>query len=248
MNLNTEILIPSVVDKLFATAVLTSDTTNIADGATVVIGGITYRFKNTMALAYDVKRDASDADVSLANLVKAINGTGTVGTEYFVGTEAHPDVTAGAVTAHASTLTATEIGYAANSIVTTGATHLTFGAATMVGGVGGDLKLASINGDSNGDTVYSNAIDLAYFSEVIAFLNVTAHAGTSPTLDVSFEISPDGKTWVASGDAFTQVTTADSLTFKKFTANFGKWVRAKLVTGGTNPAYTLSLYLVVKGE
>lgn len=245
--MNTVTIIPSVINKLVATAVLTSDQTNIADAATVVIGGVTYRFKNTMAQAYDVKRGA-DADTSLANLVKAINGTGTAGTEYYAGTETHPDVTAGAVTSHASTITANEIGYAANSIVTTGATHLTFGAATMTGGVGGDLDAISINGDANGDTVYSDPIEMSFYDEAIAFLNVTAHAGTNPTLDVSFEFSPDGKTWMASGDAFAQVTTSDAMIMKRLTANFGKWVRAKLVTAGTSPAYTLSLYVIAKGK
>lgn len=245
--MNTAIITPRVIDTLVATAVLTSDETNIADGATVVIGSKTYRFKNTMALPYDVKRGA-DADTSLANLVAAINGSGTSGTEYYAGTLAHPLVTASAVSSHASTLTAIDIGYAANSIVTTGATHLTFAAATMTGGVGGDLKGVAINGDSNGATVYSDPIDLSYYNEVIAFLNITAHAGTNPTLDVSFEISPDGLTWMASGDAFAQVTTSDAMILKRLTANFGRYVRAKLVTAGTSPAYTLALYLVAKGQ
>lgn len=246
--MNTTQLIPSIINSAYATGVLTSDETNIADGATVVVGSITYRFKNTMAQAYDVKRHTSSADTSLANLVAAINGSGTVGTEYFAGTVAHPLVTAGAVTSHASTLTAINIGYGANTITTTGATHLTFAAATLTGGVGGTLNLARINGDANGATVYSDVIDMAYYDEAIAFLNVTAHGGTSPTLDVSFEISPDGVTWMASGDAITQVTETDSLTAKKLTANFGKYMRAKVITGGTNPAYTLSLYIIGKGE
>lgn len=246
--MNTTQLIPSIINSAYATGVLTSDETNIADGATVVVGSITYRFKNTMAQAYDVKRHTSSADTSLANLVAAINGTGTAGTEYYAGTVAHPLVRAGTVTSHASTLTAINIGYGANTITSTGATHLTFAATTLTGGVGGALSLATINGDANGDTVYSDPIDMAYYDEAIAFLNVTAHAGTSPTLDVSFEFSPDGYTWMASGDAFSQVTETNSLTLKRFTANFGKHVRAKVVTGGTNPAYTLSLYIIGKGE
>lgn len=247
--MNTTQLIPTVIDSLVASGVLTSNETNVADNDTVKIGAITYRFKNTMAQAYDVKRDASSADTSLANLVKAINGTGTAGTEYFAGTEAHPLVTAGAVTAHATTVTAQNIGYAANSIATTtpvGAT-LSWGAVTLTGGVGGSLNGVAINGDANGATVYSDPIDMAYYTEAIAFLNVTAHAGTSPTLDVSFEFSPDGETWMASGDAFAQVTETDAMILKRITANFGRWMRAKLVTAGTSPAYTLGLYIMAKG-
>jgi hypothetical protein len=248
--MNTTQLIPTVIDKLVASGVLTSNETNPTDADTVKIGAITYRFKTTMAAAYDVKLHASDADITLANLVAAINGTGTAGTEYFAGTEAHPLVTAGAVTAHASTVTAQSIGYAANSIATTVpvGTTLSWGATTLVGGVGGSLNGVSINGDANGDTVYSDPIDMAYYDEAIAFLNVTAHAGTNPTLDVSFEFSPDGVTWMASGDAFAQVTTSDAMILKRFTANFGKWVRAKLITAGTSPAYTLALYILAKGK
>lgn len=65
--------------------------------------------------AYSVKIGA-DADGTLANLQKAINGTGTPGTEYSVGTSAHPDVTCGDVTAHAVTVTAKVAGLAGNSI------------------------------------------------------------------------------------------------------------------------------------
>jgi len=247
--MNTTQLIPTVIDEAYATGVLTSNETNPTDGDTVKIGAITYRFKSTMAQAYDVKLHASLADTTLANLVKAINGTGTAGTEYFAGTVAHTLVTAGAVTAHATTITARTIGYASNSIVTTTpvGTTLSWGATVMVGAIGGSLNGITINGDANGDTVYSDPIDMAYYTEAVAFLNVTAHAGTNPTLDVSFEFSPDGLNWMASGDAFAQVTTSDAMILKRLTANFGRWVRAKLVTAGTSPSYTLALYIMAKG-
>lgn len=245
--MNTVQIIPTVIDKLVASGVLTSNQTNVTDGKIVTIGSVVYRFKSTMAQAYDVKIGA-DADTSLANLVAAINGTGTAGTEYYAGTVAHPLVTAGAVAAHATTITAQSIGYAANSIVsTTDETTLSWGAGTLVGGVGGPLNGVSINGDSNGDTVYSDPIDMSFYDEAIAFLNVTAHAGTTPTLNVSFEFSPDGETWMASGDAFAEVTETDAMILKRLTANFGKWVRAKLVTAGTSPSYTLALYIMAKG-
>lgn len=99
-----------------ASGVLTSDNTELTDGDTVTIGSIVYRFKDTMAQAYDVKRDGTTADTTLANLVKAINGTGTPGTEYFAGTIAHTSVTASTVAAHATTVTARTIGAAGNLI------------------------------------------------------------------------------------------------------------------------------------
>jgi hypothetical protein len=69
--------------------ILTSTGTNVTDGKIVTIGAVVYRFKNTMAQAYDVKIGASAA-ITLDNLKAAINGTGTAGTEYYAGTEAHP--------------------------------------------------------------------------------------------------------------------------------------------------------------
>jgi len=238
--MNAVKLIPSIIDKLYASVVLTSDETNVAEDETVTVGSIVYTFKDEPAEAYEVEVGA-DADTSLQNLADAINGD-------LVGTDAHPLVTSGDVTAHAITLTAINIGYAANSIASTDTSdHLSFATATLAGGVGGPLKEIKINGDANGDTVYSDPIDMGNYSEAIAFLNVTAHAGTSPTLDVSFEFSPDGITWMASGDAFAQVTETDAMILKRLTANFGQFVRVKLVTAGTSPSYTLSLYLIAKG-
>ena len=64
-----------------------------ADGATLTLGLVgstqAYRFKNTLAAAYDVKIGASVADCA-ANLKAALNADGTPGTEYFAGTLANP--------------------------------------------------------------------------------------------------------------------------------------------------------------
>src|SRR4051812_37917406 len=84
---------------------------------------------------------------------------------------------------------------------------------------------------------FTEAIDVGQYQELISFLNVTANSG-SPTLDVKFQLSPDGINWIDAGDAFTQVTTTNSLTLKKLTANFGKYLRARLDVGGTTPSYT----------
>jgi hypothetical protein len=97
-----------------ATAVLTSDNTEVVDGDTVTVNNVTYRFKDTMAQANDVKRSGV-VDTTLANLVAAVNQSGTPGTEYFAGTVAPTDVTAGAVAAHAITFTATTAGLGGNA-------------------------------------------------------------------------------------------------------------------------------------
>lgn len=134
-----------------AKAILTSDTTDFTDGEVVVIGAITYRMKDTLALAYDVKIGAS-VTVTLANLRKAINGTGTAGVEYFAGTVAHTLVIATASDATTLTVYSRTYGTANNTLATTEtASHYSWGGTTL-GGAGNVAGVAtagatfSING------------------------------------------------------------------------------------------------------
>ena len=130
----------------FATQTLTSDATNMADGETVTIDTTVYRFKNTMAAAYDVKIGANAA-ASLDNLKAAINATGTEGVEYFAGTLIHPTVIATTNTNTTQIIRAKTIGTGANSIATTETSaHHSWGAATMASGVAVTLAKIVING------------------------------------------------------------------------------------------------------
>lgn len=140
----------------YATATLTSDATNVTDGDTVTIDTIVYRFKDTLAQAYDVKIGASAA-VTLDNLKAAINASGTAGTEYYDGTLVHPTVIAYTNTDTTQVIRARTIGTAANSIATTEAsTHLSWGGATMSGGVATSAATITI------DTItYTAVITLA---------------------------------------------------------------------------------------
>jgi hypothetical protein len=65
---------------------------NPTDGNTLTIGltgnVIAYRFKNTLAAAYDVKIGATK-EITSTNLNAAINASGTPGTEYYAGTLAN---------------------------------------------------------------------------------------------------------------------------------------------------------------
>lgn len=144
-------LITAVEGSAAASKVLTSNNTQVSDGDTVTIGSQVYRFKNTMAQAYDVKIGA-DADASLANLRAAINGTGTPGTEYFAGTVIHPNVSCGAVTAHAVTVTAKVKGAGGNSIaIAESAVTLSWaGAATLLSGGVGDTATVTVTCVHNG--------------------------------------------------------------------------------------------------
>lgn len=122
------------IEQSSASSTLTSTGVNVTDNDTATIGSTVYRFKNTLAAAYDVKIGASAA-ATLANLKAAINASGTPGTEYFAGTVIHPTVSAGAITATTLVITAKTAGPGGNSIATTDtATTLSFTGSTLAGG------------------------------------------------------------------------------------------------------------------
>jgi hypothetical protein len=125
-GINREAILPTKISLVLnepdtsASAVLTSDNTQVTAGKKVTIGEIIYTFVSALttdpaAIPYEVLIGA-DADTTLGNLKAAINGEAGEGTKYGTGTVAHPDVTCGAVTAHAVTVTAKVAGLAGNLI------------------------------------------------------------------------------------------------------------------------------------
>ena len=123
-----------------ATGVLTT-TGNFTANDEVTVGTVTYKFVASPSAAYDVDLGGTAA-VSLSNLEKAVNGTGTAGTEYAAGTLPNTKVTA---VAAATTITftakddGTNSGTAGNSIVFTedtdgGTTWSVSGSGTLTGG------------------------------------------------------------------------------------------------------------------
>jgi hypothetical protein len=75
-----------------------------------------------------------------------------------------------------------------------------------------------------------------------AFLHISAASGTTPTLDVKFQDSYDGTTWVdvASGAFAQKTTTGDS---SLVLSNVGPYLRAVATVGGTTPSFTYDLYV-----
>lgn len=91
---------------------------NASNNDTLTVGSTVYRFRSTLQTAYDVLIGATANDTT-ANLVAAINGTGTPGTEYAVGTVAHPDVTAKLADGSSAELIAKAAGAAGSGTVST---------------------------------------------------------------------------------------------------------------------------------
>lgn len=124
-----------------ATGVLTIGGTPTA-GQVVVIGDITYTFRATLtspAVPYEVLIGGT-ANNAAANLALAIEAGAGAGTNYSLGTVAHPEVIVDDVTDEVVTVEAKFTGARGNSIVTT--TDVTTGWAdpTLDGGTGKDFR------------------------------------------------------------------------------------------------------------
>jgi len=123
----------------YATNTLTSDATNVTAGETVTINTTVYTFVDAIlysTAAYSVLKGATAA-ITLANLKKAINGTGTPGVEYSVGTVANTEVVADTLTATTLKIWARTLGTTPNTYPTTETSaHLSWADTTLGGGTG----------------------------------------------------------------------------------------------------------------
>ncbi|MFZ5989392.1 MAG: hypothetical protein ACOYWZ_20035 [Bacillota bacterium] len=81
--------------------------------------------------------------------------------------------------------------------------------------------------------------------EAQIFLNITAVSGTTPTLDITVEYSPDNSEWY-SHTSFSQKTATgkDSLRL----TGIGGYLRVKYTIAGTTPSFTFSVDIVLKSK
>lgn len=141
----------TALTELKATQTLTSDATAPSDGDTVNINGYQYTFRTALsspAQAFEVLIGGSAA-AALDNLKIAVNASGgTEGTEYSVGTYAHPLVTATTNANTTQVIQARQFGTTPNSYsVGENSTHLSWGAATLTGGVANIANEVLIDAD-----------------------------------------------------------------------------------------------------
>ncbi len=160
---SSTLTISSLAPAKFAKNILTGDGTAVADGATVTMGANVYTAKTTLstgpAVAYEVLiGSTSDSSAFLANLKKAVNASGTAGTDYGVGTVAHPLIIASASDATTLTVYSRTYGTANNTLATTEtSSHLAWGATTLGAGTGGSIAGVATAGatfDINGVSYY----------------------------------------------------------------------------------------------
>lgn len=120
-----------------ATGTYTNASTAVA-GTTVTIDGITYTYfdaiSSTVENPYGVLVGAN-ATASLANLIKAIDDSGTEGTHYGVGTNAHPRVSGVSSDATTAVVTYDVVGVRGNSALTSEVSAGSWGGSALSGGV-----------------------------------------------------------------------------------------------------------------
>ena len=191
----TDITVPAGVA---ATGTLTSAGV-FTDGDTVTIGSATYTMQSPFVDAAD-NIDASGTTAQThENLRRAINNDGVAGTNYGTGTVEHPDVSA-ADTATTNVLTAKVSGTAGNAVVTTevGA-NMSFGAATLTGGSGGDVSVLA-GGELPPNTVVAIGA-VTTLGTVAAALPGAVGAHSLNTVAGSTAISPKNLVEIVDGDS-----------------------------------------------
>jgi hypothetical protein len=161
-----------------------------ADGDTITFDTTTYRFKNTMAVAEDVKIGATLADTQ-DHLRKTINGTGTAGVDYYTGsTSPHATVEMDAWASDDAIVRALVAGTGGNSIVTTetfssGALNY-FDAATLGTTRAGGWELSSAAGGVNGWAVTTHQVTFSAsggdWLQALTKFFTTVQSGTSGEL------------------------------------------------------------------
>jgi hypothetical protein len=128
-------------------------------------------------------------------------------------------------------------------------------------GTAGNAKTLALGGSNAGTmaisgATFSGGADASYTdpfivqgqTEMEMTVQIDTLAGSSPTVDVTPQVSADGVNWVAAVD-----TSGSAITFAQFTATGTKMkyikplnaqVRAKIVLGGTNPVATGNVFMV----
>jgi hypothetical protein len=173
-----------------ATATLTSDATAPSDGETVTIEGVTYTFRTALSSptkTFEVLIGVSAA-VALDNLKIAINASGgTEGTEYSVGTTAHPLVTATTNTNTTQVVEAKRVGTYGNSFLTAETSaHLSWG-GNLAGGVDPVAYEVLIGGsaaaelDNLKSAINADGTAGVYSANTVAHPQVTATTNTNTT-------------------------------------------------------------------
>src|SRR5436305_3282050 len=89
-------------------------------------------------------------------------------------------------------------------------------------------------------------LDVSLMTEMTAFLIVNSASGTSPSLSVTLQDSPDGVHWsnVYSFPAVTAGNTVLRAGWQDFRYSLGRYLQAAWTITGTTPSFTFSVSVV----
>lgn len=212
---------------------------NAVEDETVTIGSTVYRWRDTLAQAYDVKIGAS-ASASIDNLIAAINANGTPGTHYFAGTLIHPTVRAYAGAGDTMVVhSRPEVTAAAGTLIasTETMTQGSWGATTLGDGTDGTNVTFDVSGTAitchfaSGFSTVEDFEDALAADEDVAALVELKTAGTTPlyllvVTDDDFSatnLSGGGVATNAAPSSLTDRTLGRRRPFYADDANF--WIR-----------------------
>jgi hypothetical protein len=180
--------------------------TNPTDNDTIVIGLKTYRFKNTLAAANDVKIGASTT-ATMLSLSKAINLNGTVGTDYYTGTTINQIYSSSVVT---NVITVTDkVPCLRTGSYPVTSTSGKFSIRTPIGGANGTLLFTIPFGQQYAQSLFtlnSNFanVDVMTLPENAYFVSGSINTNgehpmvsvyTDDSIDILMELSQDGVNW-----------------------------------------------------
>lgn len=98
------------------------------------------------------------------------------------------------------------------------------------------LAPAARTSSSSGSAVNIRPYALGEFAPLKVFLSVGAASGTSPTLDVTIQQSPDGSTGWTTVGSFTQMTGTGSQEIRVTPTQ--PYIRVAYTIAGTSPSFT----------
>ncbi len=94
------------------------------------------------------------------------------------------------------------------------------------------------------DNFDTEPYETAWASEAIFFIRVHEISGAGAVLNARVQVSVDGIEWIDEGTAFPPIRSAGNHFIK--VTHFGGWLRLANTVGGTDPALTLTMHLVLK--
>lgn len=259
----------AVVVADYATNTLTSTGTAVASGDTVTINTTVYTARTALTGGGGVANEVligsvADGSAFLVNLKKAINGTGTPGTDYGVGTVANTEVVADAIAATTLKIWARTLGTTPNTYATTeSSTQLSWADTTLGGGTGASdpgvtaagatftldqntytavLRLAeNIGMTSVANQVLWVTSEAVFLDNVKAAINGTGTPGT----DYSAATTPHPTVFATTNTNTTQVfnarvagTAGNSIVTTETMANYA-FTSTVMASGTLTPARTI---------